>query len=165
MGSFFTSFRTISAVGIAAVLCVVALLLAIRALRGWRLAGISRGWNTTQGTVLAAAVQRSRRVGRTGGGAFYPVVAYEYNVGGKRYVGQRIDAGSPVGIGNYQAVERRVAAYPIGGKVTVYYDPNDPATAVLEHSAGASSTILVVAVVLVIIAISVLITFGGLRLG
>jgi hypothetical protein len=70
----------------------------------------------------------SRRTS-SGRHAQYPVVLYSYQVGGRSYQGSLIAPGLEVGRTGAPA---RLAVYPTGSQVTVYYNPNDPSDAVLE---------------------------------
>ena len=56
---------------------------------------------------------------------------YVYEVDGKEYRGYRI-TGLNVRTSNVDTVKAQVDKYPKGSKVTVHYDPADPATSVLE---------------------------------
>ena len=64
----------------------------------------------------------------------YPVVVYQYEIGGKTYQSQIIRAGeqflSARIIGQAQAA---VARYPVGATVTVFYNPANPAESALER--------------------------------
>jgi hypothetical protein len=91
-----------------------------------------QNWSSTTGTVLMSSVQSSRS--STGGYSTYPVVVYQYEVNGKTHQSQNIRAGDKylkVNV-SWQAQET-VNKYPIGAKVTVYYDPNNPAECALER--------------------------------
>lgn len=101
-------------------------------------------WEQAPGRVLTSQA-RARKVrtveSRTGaeGGADRDVrnfaeVTYEYRVAGKTYRGKRISIGEDLGD---MAVEQRLARYPVGASVTVYYDPQQPDQAVLERNAPA----------------------------
>ena len=59
-----------------------------------------------------------------------PAVEYEFEVGGRTMRGSRIGIGDDWGGANSEAT---LARYPVGAAVTVYYDPNDPKSCVLER--------------------------------
>lgn len=59
-------------------------------------------------------------------------VRFEFESEGKKYRGERVSLGEDPG--NYE-VDERLARYPVGKEVTVYYDPARPASAVLERDA------------------------------
>jgi hypothetical protein len=57
-------------------------------------------------------------------------VTYEYSVGGRKLRNNRISIGED--LGNFQVAEK-LAKYPAGSIVTVYYNPRHPDQAVLER--------------------------------
>jgi hypothetical protein len=59
-------------------------------------------------------------------------IVYEYEVGGTVYRSERVAVEiQPVETDSAEG-QRRLRDYPVGTEVTVYYDPDDPAAAVLE---------------------------------
>ena len=58
-------------------------------------------------------------------------VSYKYAVNGKTYTGTRITA-SDIYEKTRKAAEEALSKYPVGGEVSVYYDPDDPAISLLE---------------------------------
>jgi hypothetical protein len=91
-----------------------------------------QGWPSTMGTVPMSTLEWRRSGNR--GSAAYPVVQYSYQVNGMMYQGQKIAPGMEAGgTGAGKVVER----YPAGAQVMVFYDPNNPADAVLERKAPA----------------------------
>jgi hypothetical protein len=91
-----------------------------------------QGWPSTMGTVLMSTLEWRR--GSKGGSVAYPAVQYSYQVGGQVFQGRKIAPGMEVGgTGAGKVVER----YPAGAQVMVFYDPNNPADAVLERKAPA----------------------------
>ena len=85
-------------------------------------------WPTTTGTVLASYLER-RRSSNNSGTVNYPVVEYSYQVGGQIHRSSRIAPGSDVG---GTGAEKMIQPYPVGAQLTVYYNPQNPAEAVLE---------------------------------
>jgi hypothetical protein len=83
-----------------------------------RKAMASRRWPTVDGTVV-----QSRLVSRRGWRAD---VSYAYTVAGAQY---RNDSTS---LDVFSSERAQVAQYPTGTRVTVHYDPADPATSILE---------------------------------
>ncbi len=59
-------------------------------------------------------------------------IIYEYRVRGKTYKGKRVSIGEDLGD---HEVEQTIARYPVGNKVSVYYNPAKPGEAVLETGA------------------------------
>ncbi|MEO8683352.1 MAG: DUF3592 domain-containing protein [Devosia sp.] len=60
----------------------------------------------------------------------FATVTYEFRADGQKQHGNRISIAHDVG--NYQVAEK-LAKYPVGAKVTVYYDRNRPSDNVLER--------------------------------
>ena len=73
----------------------------------------------TSGTVISSTVQVPAQL---------PLVIYSYTVGGAEFRCQRVRAADD---GNDSAAAT-VARYPAGASVVVYYDPENPADALLE---------------------------------
>ena len=92
-----------------------------------RAARMSLHWPTADGTITASDVI----LGRTGKGgkAYSPGVRYSYSVDGTDYQGDGIQFGSS-GIAERTA-KAIVAAFPVGKRVPVYYDPQRPTRTVL----------------------------------
>ena len=97
----------------------------------------ARRWPSTAGTVIASGVQaRQKKPGDPGynfGDAEVsnePRVEYQYRVGKRKYRGRRITIGEKTSGFELEAI---LARYPVGAAVTVYYDPANPQTAVLER--------------------------------
>ncbi|MFW5733361.1 MAG: DUF3592 domain-containing protein [Planctomycetota bacterium] len=82
----------------------------------------------TQGQVLRSHV---REIHDSSDVDYEPFVEYRYTVDGKTYTSHRIDFGDGGAISNRHAV-RQIRPYPRGVTVTAFYDPDDPASAVLE---------------------------------
>lgn len=90
-------------------------------------------WPSVPGEVTSTDIKRHVH-SHEGGGTRYsyaPVVAYRYRVRGVQYESDRLSACEVAGRESY--ARRRRAEYGPGAKVTVYYDPEDPASAVLER--------------------------------
>ena len=64
--------------------------------------------------------------------SFVPVVRYEYRVEGRAYTSSRINFSVVQGISEDWA-RGITGRYPVGQEVVVYYDPQKPSDAVLEH--------------------------------
>lgn len=98
-------------------------------------------WPSTQGVISSSSVEaRASEDGYTD----YPVVRYSYQVGGQAHKSSRIAPGMEVGGSGAHKVAAR---YAMGAPVTVYYNPQNPADAVLEKSAPALTLFWVLLVV------------------
>jgi hypothetical protein len=95
-----------------------------------RMATVSQ-WPAAMGNVIMSTVERrSSEDGYTD----YPVVQYSYQVGGQAYQSYKLAPGPEMGGTGARKV---IAKYPAGAQVMVFYDPRNPAEAVLERKAPA----------------------------
>jgi hypothetical protein len=96
-----------------------------------RMAAVSQ-WPSTMGTVSTSYLER--RSSSDSGYTNYPVVQYSYQVSGQAYQGMKIAPGPEVG---GTGAGKVVGRYPAGAQVMVFYNPQNPADAVLETKAPA----------------------------
>lgn len=129
----------------------------------------SQQWAETMGVVGASAVQARTSSSGSGGTttSHYPEVLYEYTVAGRKYMGQRVNFGSAVGYGNRATAQAIADRYVPGSQVRVYYNPVNPADAVLERDAGTSSKIfywvaLFILLILCITVVPLVLMLGGM---
>lgn len=139
---------------------IIAIIFFYIALRGRRASSITKGWPTTSGRVLHSQVEYRLSSGR-GGGSYYPVVLYEYQLIGQRYQSSTLSPGMEYGLGFQGRVQARVDKYPAGSTVMVYYNPDNPAQAVLEHSATGNRIMGWAAVLILVILACTLATMFG----
>jgi hypothetical protein len=97
---------------------------------GWR----SRKWTAIEGEVLHARVRKAQ--GDRGNDQYDADVEYTYQPEIRPYRSTRI-AFSFAGTGflTQEGAKEFIAPYRAGKKVTVYYDPRDPSSAVLQTGA------------------------------
>lgn len=108
----------------------------------------AQGWPTTVGIIETVQVEsflsneRMRHQSETDGFIsmhryryFRPDIVYRYQVNKIDYRGSRISLGGRLYATFDAFARRRVARYTPGEQVTVYYDPDNPAMAVLEPRA------------------------------
>jgi hypothetical protein len=159
--SFMNNMGSMISVVVALPFLVIALVFIYLWLRGRGQVNAARDWPAVSGKVTYATIETS--YSSRGGRAYYPRIAYEYKVNGQPYQSSKISFGTPVGLGNYNAVLQKVAGYPIESTVQVYYNPDNPAEAVLEKTAPSSKIFLFVAVLIVVIlACTMTFTLGGM---
>lgn len=93
----------------------------------------AKGWSQVQGRITRSRMaSRSPPAGNTiGKTENVPDVAYSFSVRGRNYQGNRVSLGNVSGPFADEALKR----YPVGATVTVYYDPADPDSNVLERDA------------------------------
>ena len=89
-----------------------------------------RNFLTTTGEVVASKVDRDE--GDSDSGPTYsPLIKYRYSVNGKEYTSKRYTYAAAWTSGHGYAAGV-VARFPKGERITVYYDPADPAESVLS---------------------------------
>ncbi|MBR0725288.1 DUF3592 domain-containing protein [Bradyrhizobium manausense] len=121
----------------AMLLAPLALILIAAIVKTWQ-AREARSWPQAPGKVVASVAElREVRVSddeREDGYRMesrnFANVTYEYSVGGRKLSCNRISIGED--LGNFQVAEK-LAKYPAGSIVTVYYNPRHPDQAVLER--------------------------------
>lgn len=89
-------------------------------------------WSTVEGKIVSSSITKVKHPGETP--AYYPDIQYVYQVEGKVYTGNRIFWGE-FGSGSPSSAQAVVNNYKVGMSVTVYYDPRNPANAILERGA------------------------------
>lgn len=121
----------------AMLLAPLGLLLVAAIVKTWQVRE-ARGWPQAPGKVVTSVAElRDVKVfddDREGGSRLesrnFANVTYEYSVGGHKLRNNRISIGED--LGNFQVAEK-LAKYPAGSIVTVYYNPRHPDQAVLER--------------------------------
>jgi len=97
----------------------------------------SKSWPTADGKIISSQVVKKienytdsdrRRKTRT---LYEAQVRYDYNVGGRSLIGGRITMADSSSSSESRA-KKIIKRYPPGSACTVYYNPDDPAEAVLE---------------------------------
>ena len=68
---------------------------------------------------------------------FKPILKYEYSVDNLDYTGNRIRFTSfDINYEREHKAKREISAYPVGKKVSVFYNPNNPTDSVLVVGVG-----------------------------
>lgn len=94
----------------------------------------SRGgqnWRVTQGEIITSAISTTATHTSDDDSDYTANITYRYKVGAKDYEGHRVRFGSPSRISGMQA-EGLTGKYPVGAKISIYYDPERPSKSVLE---------------------------------
>lgn len=89
----------------------------------------SASWPSTAGTVVAVDRVYAGS-GEDGDPAYDEKVEYSYAVDGHEYRGNLVAALAPAK--SAEQVQVVLEAYPVGSKVEVYFDPDDPAVCLLK---------------------------------
>jgi hypothetical protein len=95
----------------------------------------SMSWPSTQGEVIQSEVVL------TGGGGVNinsspghsAIIQYQYHVRDRRYQSDNFLIGGNVSSGNKEKEENKVRQYPVGTKVEVFYNPENPEDVCLER--------------------------------
>ena len=111
--------------------------LAIASIRWFR----SRHWFSTTGTIVNAIIEDATR--KDDDSDWYRVrVTYRYTAGGKEYAGQRERFADDRS--SYEEAERMFQKYSAGDSVRVWYNPENPAEAVLCRSIRVAYVVLAI---------------------
>jgi len=121
-------------------------------------AAASAAWPSTEGRITRSRLDRSHRGGST---SVTADIGYEYAVAGAAHEGFRVWIGDDYSSSPGREFRAAVGRYPDGARVTVFYDPADPAESVLEPGATWSGSIVFL-VGLGVLAIGSLITLTSL---
>ena len=94
---------------------------------------------STEGRIIRSRLDRSHRDGST---SLTADIGYEYAVAGATHEGCRVWIGDDYSSSPGREFRAAVDRYPEGARVTVFYDPADPAESVLEPGATWSGSIV-----------------------
>ena len=113
----------------------------------------SSDWPNVKGQVLSSDVERRRYRtidGTISGNTYLPRVVYIYSVNG---IEHRSDKFSTLLIDHntLKAAENDIAAFPPGSDIIVYYDPEEPRSAVLRPGASLGANFIIQSLVLLVI--------------
>lgn len=106
--------------------------LTLAGVRAWRDVRVFTVWQPTTCTVLDATIGSSR--GTRGKPAYRPEITYRYEAGGREYRCTGWDAWAvwgDYGGGSHTYYERVLDRFPVGGSFPCWFDPAEPAHAVL----------------------------------
>jgi hypothetical protein len=116
----------------------------------------SQAWPSTQGTIVDTRVrERAAGVDDESSASYSPVISYTFEVNGTTHTSDRHAFGR-VSYATKGQAERRIANYPKGSRVEVFYNPDKPAESVLERSSGTSWILVGVGGGLIIVALALL---------
>ncbi|MGB7338064.1 MAG: DUF3592 domain-containing protein [Phototrophicaceae bacterium] len=115
----------------------------------------------TEGTVLSTAIGsgQSRYKGSSGGykyrTSYFPDISYRYTVDGNDYINNGYAQRTTL-INRTGMIQRILDKYPTDSTVTVYYNPHNPQESYLEKGYGSTITFLLIAIVVFVIAITII---------
>ncbi|MER9230850.1 DUF3592 domain-containing protein [Mesorhizobium sp. M0622] len=119
--------------------CAVAGMLSLVTFLKWREVRAVSRWSPTPGKIVSSRVE-AREVTSSGSGSDsrgstemrnFPAITFEYKVNGKKFRSSHYSVRE--NLGNF-AVAEILARFPNGAGVTVFYNPADPAKAVIERT-------------------------------
>jgi hypothetical protein len=122
-----------------------------------RLSAESRGWPTTQGTVVSSRLDKYRRESP----GCRPRIVYRYQVAGRTYKSHRISFQQSR---SCREAEMAISNHPVNGSVEVHYRPGDPGEAVLLPATWNNDGFLVFGVVMMSLLVLAVLPLGGIGL-
>lgn len=110
-------------------------------------------WPSVGGKVISSEVVESSGTGKDGVtfSTYKPVTRFQYFVDGQEF--NAIHIGPTVPQAEDPGIQRIADQFPVGGTVSVQYNPNHPAEAVLSSGAIVSRPVIVVGIVLVLVSL------------
>jgi len=93
----------------------------------------SKSWPVAPGRITHSEMTVETKTSAKGESTMYGArIAYTYAIGGVDHEGHQVDWLDDIKTNFDSPARKLVAKYPVGQVVNVYYDPADPATALLE---------------------------------
>ena len=127
----------------------------------------TRWWPSVPGKIItsmsvAKAPEGGRGLSASRDYAYYPRWEYEYTVEGERLTASRIQHGQGVrGYKRREAADRAATArFPVGSRVTVYFDPENPKDATLNRGGSRTGVFALVGTGLFSIVLGLLFSFA-----
>ena len=84
-------------------------------------------------------------------------VIYKYTVNGGGYSSSRVRFGTPTTYIRKSSAEAAISRYPVDSHLTVYYDPENPAEAVLDRTSPGGLEYIIIGVILLVLTALVII--------
>ena len=89
-----------------------------------------RRWLQVNGTIVASRIEK--KYASRGGYQFVPMIEYEYSYNEQTFKSSRRRAGNYIS-GKRKYADAVISHYPVGSSVTVFINPQKPATSALEY--------------------------------
>lgn len=134
------------------ILLVVGIILVVGNVRARKRADASQNWPNTTGRILLSETRTSQTRdddGNLQAPAYFPYVEYDYILNGQVYKSHKLTFGSHETFTARATAASRLAPYPVGANVTLYYNPENPGDSVLERRAPKSKSGLVVGIIFI----------------
>ena len=110
-------------------------------------------WPSAPGTIRKAELGRDQSVDYEAAAALTLRIEYNFQASGRENKGTRIRFDETLYHSTKEA-QKALSQYPVGGPVTVFFDPNNPAECVLEKRNPSGMVFLIVGAIFVIVAIA-----------
>lgn len=122
----------------------------------------SNNWPAAGGTIIRTWVSESTSTDEDGfeSTTYKPNVEYQYQLGANTYTSKKISFGATRSYSRHRKAEEELAAYPVNGRVQVFYNPEKPEEAVLVR--GTKGTMLGIIMGIIFILVSIAIACAGL---
>lgn len=136
---------TICISGVITIFAFAGLFLLFKLMQSFLLAKQSKHWLTTPGKVVFSGVETQTTTDESGTTTTYLAkVIYEYQVADQLFQHNRIAFNSDSSTSNYKSQAAISARYQIEKPTLVYYDPENPAEAVLERKVTFVMTTIII---------------------
>lgn len=128
--TFNISIEAISYLLLITLLIFIGILLFLQGIEKYKEARGSKYWIKTDGSVISSKIET---IGSGQGASCHPKIQYSYTVLGENFQGNKITFGpeSSTALPAYITTKIR---YPVGKKIKVYYNKNNPSESVIERS-------------------------------
>ena len=122
-----------------------------------RKAESSKSWPKAIGEITRNYVQENTDTDEEGytTHTYTPRLEYRYQVGNQTYSSSRISFGATTSYGRRKKAEEKIAQFPVGVRIAVYYNPQKPDEATLQQSAKGTVTGIVIGAILVVVGLCV----------
>ena len=123
----------------------------------------NRAWPAADGEIIACDLERRSIEDDSAEESFAAAVRYRYQIAGQNYEGDAISTGGPTVTARALA-ETIADRYPVGRRLRVFYDPRNPASAVLEKGVNANLAAIIVFLIVFVaieaVLVSILVNHG-----
>jgi Protein of unknown function (DUF3592) len=99
-----------------------------------------RRWPQSTGTIIQSGLENYDGIRIS--------VTYQYAVNGVDYSSSRIQFGTPTTYIRTSSAEAAISRYPANSQVTAYYDPENPAEAVLDRTSPGGIEYIIIGIIL-----------------
>jgi hypothetical protein len=130
---------------------VVGILLVAGNVRARKRADASQTWPSTTGRILLSEIRISQTRdddGNLQAPSFYPYVEYDYILNGQVYKSHKLGFGGHEMFTTHELAAAKLAPYPVGANVQLFFNPQKPDDSVLERVAPKSKAGLVVGIIM-----------------